>query len=112
MDSHAREPGAPSSVDLVTHFLRGQNLEQLGRTDEAIDLYEQAVAAGFDSPGPYDRLIHIYSHRSEHHAVMRVADAALDHVHTHPDKRNWFQAMRAAAASSLAKVPAARPKQP
>ena len=111
MESHLTEPGGPSSVDLVTQFLRGQNLEQLGRTDEAIDLYEAAVTAAFDSPGPYDRLIQIYSHRSDHPAVIRIADAALEHVRTHPDKRKWFEAMRTAATESLLKVPSARPRR-
>jgi hypothetical protein len=44
-------------------YLRGQNLEQILQTDEAIPLYEEAVAARFDAAGPYDRLIAIYHER-------------------------------------------------
>lgn len=102
--------GALSGEDLVNHFLRGQNLEQLGRTEEAVELYETAVAARFDSPGPYDRLIHIYSNSHEHNAVIRVADAALEHVHTHGDKRAWYERMRAGAATALSNLPTATPK--
>ena len=57
MDSEPSARETPFAVDLVKEFLRGQNLEQLGRVDEAIDLYEHSISAGFDSPGPYDRLI-------------------------------------------------------
>jgi hypothetical protein len=106
------DTGAAPGVELVQHFLKGQNLEQVGRTDEAVDLYEVAIGAHFDSPGPYDRLIHIYSHDHQHRAVIRVADAALEHVHTHADKRAWYERMRAGAESALATVPSASPKRP
>ena len=104
------DPQEPVGVDAVHWFLRGQNLEQLGRTDEAVALYEQAVDAGFDSPGPYDRLIQIYSHQAQHGQVARVADAALAAVHTHADKRQWYERMRAAAQRAAANVPAAAAK--
>lgn len=106
------DSGEPSGVDLVQHYLRGQNLEQLGRLEEAVDLYEGAVTARFDSPGPYDRLIHIYSHRSQHRDVVRVADAALEHVRTHAEKREWYGRMRSAADAALGQVPRAAPKRP
>ena len=101
-----------SGADLVKAFLRGQNLEQIGRQDEAVDLYESAVGGGFDAPGPYDRLIVIYSNRAMHAEVMRVAEAALDHVRTHGDKRSWYERMRAEAAAAQAKVPRAARKNP
>ena len=104
------DPNQPAGVDAVHWFLRGQNLEQLGRTDEAVALYEQAVAAGFDSPGPYDRLIQVYSHQAQHGEVVRVADAALSAVHTHTDKREWYERMRAAAQRAAANVPPAATK--
>lgn len=102
---------APSPMDLVNAFLRGQNLEQMGRVDEAITLYERAVEGSFDSPGPYDRLIFIYSERALHADVIRVADAALAQVHTHADKRAWFERMRAEAAKAGARLPPAKPKR-
>ena len=99
-----------TGVEAVGWFLRGQNLEQLGRTDEAVELYERAVDAAFDSPGPYDRLIQVYSHQARHREVIRVAEAALRAVHTHADKRNWYDRMRAAALAAATKVPSAAPK--
>lgn len=104
------DPSEAAGVDAVHWFLRGQNLEQLGRTDEAVELYERALKAAFDSPGPYDRLIQVYSHRAEHREVIRVADAALAAVHTHADKRNWYERMRSEAERAMAKVPRAAPR--
>ena len=99
------------AVDLVKQFLRAQNLEQLGRLDEAIELYEQAVEASFDSTGPYDRLIALYSDRALHADVVRVADAALVSVQTHEGKRDWYARMKAEAQKAAAKVPQAAKKR-
>lgn len=99
------------AVELVRHFLRAQNLEQLGRLDEAIELYEGAVDAAFDSTGPYDRLIALYSERALHRDVVRVADAALANVQTHEAKRDWYARMRAEAEEAGSKVPRAAPKR-
>ena len=99
------------AVDLVKQFLRAQNLEQLGRVDEAIDLYEAAVAASFDSTGPYDRLIALYSDQALHGDVMRVADAALANVQTHEGKRDWYGRMKAEAHKASVKVPQAAKKR-
>ena len=99
------------NVDLVKSFLRAQNLEQLGRMDEAVELYENAVTAGFDASGPYDRLISIYSNQARHKDVERIAGAALKNVHTHEQKRDWYAQMRDAALKAGADVPAAAPKR-
>jgi tetratricopeptide (TPR) repeat protein len=98
------------NVEVVKRFLRAQNLEQLGRVDEAIELYESAVAEHFDSTGPYDRLIGIFSHRARHADVVRVAESALEHVQTHEEKRAWYREMRDHARQAAADVPAAAPK--
>ena len=98
-------------MDLVKAFLRAQNLEQLGRTDEAIELYEEAVEHRFDSTGPYDRLISLYSNRALHRDVERIAAAALEHVHTHEQKRQWYEQMRQAAIDAAGDVPKAAPKR-
>jgi hypothetical protein len=100
------------AVDIVKAFLRGQNLEQLGRTEEAIQLYELAVEGLFDSTGPYDRLIHLYSNQALHGEVVRVAEAAIRNVHTYADKKAWYEQMRAAALKARAAVPPAVPKNP
>jgi hypothetical protein len=98
------------NVEVVKRFLRAQNLEQLGRMDEAIELYEMAVAEKFDSTGPYDRLIGIYSHRASHGDVVRVAESALAHVQTHAEKQAWYREMRDHARRASTDVPAAAPK--
>ena len=98
-------------IDLVKQFLRAQNLEQLGRIDEAIDIYEGVVGDGFDSIGPYDRLITIYSSRSLHSEVVRVADLALANVHTYAEKREFYEEMKAAALKAQSDVPKAAPKR-
>jgi len=100
-----------SGVDHVNTFLRGQNLEQVGRVDEAIGLYETSVTGGFDSPGPYDRLIQIYADRAEHASVIRVAEAALAQVKTYEAKLGWYRQMRDAAARAAENVPSAAPKR-
>ena len=101
-----------SSIDLVKHFLRGQNLEQVGRIDEAIELYEVALAQRFDSSGPYDRLIALYAHRARHGDVMRVAESALANVRTYEEKRAWYERMRAEAERARTDVPKAAPRKP
>jgi hypothetical protein len=101
---------ADDNVEMVKLYLRGQNLEQIGRVDEAIVLYERAVAEAFDSSGPYDRLIGIYSHRTLHDDVVRVAEAAIRNVHTYEDKLGWYEVMRAEAIKVRAKAPRAVPR--
>jgi len=98
------------NVALVKVYLRAQNLEQIGRLEEAIDLYEQGVAGRFDSTGPYDRLIAIYSDQGRHREVVRVAEEAIVSVHTHSEKRAWYERMREAAQKAMAKAPRAVPK--
>jgi hypothetical protein len=98
------------NVEHVKQFLRGQNLEQVGRIDEAIELYEVAVTGGFDSTGPYDRLIALYSQRAAHRDVVRVVELALAHVHTYGDKKDWYRRMGAEAEKAEANVPTAAPK--
>ncbi len=99
------------SVEIVQLYLKGQNLEQVGRGQEAIESYERAVAARFDSTGPYDRLIALYSNRAQHVEVIRVCDAALEHVHTYEEKRAWYERMRAEADRARTEVPKAAPKK-
>ena len=99
-------------VEAVRMFLRAQNLEQVGRDEEAVELYEAVTAARFDSSGPYDRLIHIYADRSQHADVIRIAEAALQNVQTYPDKRGWYELMRAQALRAGSELPQAAPRRP
>ena len=96
---------------MVRAYLRGQNMEQLGRSDEAIELYEEAVTGRFDATGPYERLIALYSNQARHRDVMRVAEAALDHVRTYEQKREWYRQMKASAEKAAGAVPKAAPKK-
>ena len=73
-------------------------------------LYESAVDGAFDSAGPYDRLITLYADRARHTDVVRVAEAALAKVHTYPDKRDWYELMRAEALKAQSRVPQAARK--
>lgn len=101
------------TVDLVKQYLRAQNLEQVGRVDEAIELYEAGVAGAFDATGPYDRLISIYGDRAQHSDVIRVAESALANVKTYDDKRGWYERTRheAQRAAERTPKPRARPSQ-
>jgi hypothetical protein len=99
------------AVEMVKHYLKAQNYEQVGRVDDAIGLYEVAIEGGFDAAGPYDRLIHIYSHRALHKDVVRVSDAALEQVRTYDDKRSWYEQMRAEALKAQGDLPEPAPKK-
>jgi tetratricopeptide (TPR) repeat protein len=101
--------GIPAD-ELVRDFLRGQNLEQIGRTDEAVDLYERALAASFDAAGPYDRLIWIYQSRKAHRDVIRVAEASIRNVRTYPAKKHWYEEQMAAAQAAQGSSPQPRPR--
>lgn len=96
---------------MVRRYLRAQNLEQVGRTEEAIEHYEAAIEASFDASGPYDRLITIYSNRALHAEVVRVAGSALDHVQTHEQKKAWYERMRAEALKAQSDVPTPAPRK-
>lgn len=95
-------PSVPSRSpdEIVKDFLRGQNLEQVGRVDEAIALYERAVADRFDASGPYDRLIFIYQQRNMRADVVRVAKASLENIRTYPAKKMWYEAQIAASSTT------------
>jgi hypothetical protein len=102
---------ANSNVEAVTAFLRAQNLEQLGRVDEAALLYEGIVSRDFDSSGPYDRLIAIYSERDDHAGVERIATLAIANVRTHAQKVQWYEQVRDGAQTAARQVPPAVPKR-
>ena len=103
------EPRIPTE-QLVRDFLHGQNLEQVGRTDEAIPLYEGAVAAAFDAAGPYDRLIFIYQARQAHRDVIRVCESSLQSVRTYEAKKMWYRQQMEAARQALGSGPKPTPR--
>lgn len=99
------------NVELVRRFLRAQNLEQIGNVDDAVGLYESVIAERFDSSGPYDRLIFLYSEGARHRDVVRVAEAAVAHVQTYEEKVAWYERMRADALAAEEGLPKAAPKR-
>ena len=70
-------PGGLTGSQIVENNLRGIELEKAGRTDEAVALYEQNVAACFDGSHPYNRLA-LIGHASDkmlrHYEDTRYAD--------------------------------------
>lgn len=109
--SRDKDTPAPVAADeLVRQFLHGQNLEQVGKVDEAIPLYERAVQAGFDAAGPYDRLIFAYQQRKSHREVVRVGEAALSAVRTYEAKRDWYRRQISEAKSSMGGTPQPLPR--
>lgn len=92
-------------VGMVKHYLKGQNLEQLGRIEDAITQYEKAVQGRFDSTGPYERLIFLYADLARHRDVMRIADAALSNVRTYSEKKQWYETMHKEAEKRLGASP-------
>ncbi len=100
------------NVELVKRFLKAQNLEHVGRVDEAVGLYESIVEARFDSSGPYDRLIALYDYRARHRDVVRIAEAALAQVQTYDDKRAFYAETRSDALKAIGRLPQAQPRNP
>jgi tetratricopeptide (TPR) repeat protein len=100
------------NVELVKRFLKAQNLEQVGKVDEAVSLYESIVEARFDSSGPYDRLIALYDHQARHRDVMRIAEAALANVQTYDGKRAFYETTRVGALKAIGRLPQASPRKP
>lgn len=96
---------------MVQLYLRGQNLEQLGRVDDALRAYEEAVSGSFDSTGPYDRLIALYSGQARHADVIRITHMALDQVRTYEDKRDWYRRMKSEAEKASRKVLKGAPRK-
>ncbi|MGH2698853.1 MAG: hypothetical protein ACRDJL_06595 [Actinomycetota bacterium] len=99
------------NVELVKRFLKAQNLEHVGRLDEAVELYESVVQAHFDSSGPYDRLIALYGHQARHREVVRIAETALEHVKTYEDKRAFYERSRVEAKKAIGRLPQAEPRK-
>ena len=61
----------------VERNLKGVELEKKGRTDKAIELYEQNVSENFDGNHPYDRLAIIYRKRNQMDDEIRVLEKAI-----------------------------------
>lgn len=66
------------------------------------------MAAGFDSAGPYDRLIWIYQTRGSNAEVIRIAKASLEVVRTYPEKREWYRRQIQLAEEAMSSTPEPR----
>jgi len=58
--------------------LEGMELERAGRTDDAMALYEQNLAEGFEGDWPYGRLVAIFERRGEPELAVRVLERAIE----------------------------------
>jgi hypothetical protein len=58
--------------------LRGLELERAGRSLEALTLYEQNVADGFEGDWPYGRLVAAYERDGDLAAAERVLERAIE----------------------------------
>ena len=57
--------------------LEGMELERAGRIDEAVALYEQNLAEGFEGDWPYGRLVAIHERRGEPERAVQVLERAI-----------------------------------
>lgn len=58
--------------------LEGMELERAGRIDEAVTLYEQNVAEGFEGDWPYGRLVAIHERRGDLERAVAVLERAME----------------------------------
>lgn len=79
--------------------LEGMELEQAGQVAEAIELYEQNVADGFNGDWPYGRLVSIYERQAAYGEAERVLRRAIevtraDRRKPAPDRRALLQGLQ------------------
>lgn len=84
--------------------LDGKALENAGRINEAIALYEYGVANGTDTPGTYDRLLVLYRKAKRLEDERRVCELAAKRW---PVARNGFgNVSQSSFSSRLARIDA------
>ena len=72
-----REAEEQISRVMLDRNLRAQQLENAGRLDEAIQLYETNVTDGFQGVHPYERLRAIYTERQDYENAIRICEMAI-----------------------------------
>jgi tetratricopeptide (TPR) repeat protein len=58
--------------------LRGMDLEREGRLEDAVALYEQNVAEGFEGDWPYGRLVAIHERQGDLERAVAVLERAIE----------------------------------
>lgn len=58
--------------------LEGMELESVGRVEEAVTLYEQNIAEGFEGDWPYGRLVAHYERLGAHGEAERVLQRGIE----------------------------------
>jgi hypothetical protein len=79
--------------------LDAMELEEAGRIDLVIELYEQNVAEGFSGDWPYSRLVSIYERQGAYGAAERVLRRAIEVTRADrrkpvPDRRSLLQGLQ------------------
>jgi hypothetical protein len=79
--------------------LEGMELERQGRTDEALALYQQNVAEGFEGDFPYGRLVAAFERAGDLERAAAVLERAIEvfsttRRRTPADRRATLQAFR------------------
>jgi tetratricopeptide (TPR) repeat protein len=76
---------------MVNRNLLGESLEKEGRTDEAINLYEQNVMDKFIGTHPYERLRIVYTKRKDFENAIRICQAYIKLPHQNNGKKTKFE---------------------
>src|SRR5215210_3151131 len=58
--------------------LEGLELERAGRLDDALALYEQNIAEGFEGDWPYGRLVSAYERAGDLERAVAVLERGID----------------------------------
>lgn len=80
----------------------GRALEQAGRIDEAMALYEFGVANETSTPGTYERLLVLYRKAKRHDDERRICELAAKHWPTARD--GYGNVSPSTFASRLARI--------
>lgn len=76
-DFEAYSLSSLSEIELETLIEKAESLDENGRYDEAIVLYEQCVTSQYKDKKPYDRLIILYRKKRQKENEIRVLELAV-----------------------------------
>ena len=78
----------------------GSLLEKKGRTDQAIEIYEELVDTDGDTSHTYDRLAIIYRRRKELSNEIRILEAAAENVQDDTKRLRYLEQLEKAAGKT------------